>query len=486
MIARPFQRLSLFALSMVVAGITVPNGAWAEEAEPAPVDQAEQVPETEPAEPQPQDAAAAVETGPRISLEEAQRIALARNPNILSVAQEIHRSEAMMQQAWASIFPSLGIGVTYTHADEPTVVSFDMGGSEALFGPADEIVVQQQDIARLQATATQPLFNGPSIPAIRLSHAARDLSRLSVEQVRGQMALAVARAFYGIVTARRTIDLLDRHLDLAQEHVSAARARLEAQAGLAIDVARAELQIESTRSQRERALLGYQNARDSLALLMGIPPDDLPILAEPALPTREVGSPEELVETALAERLDLRSAQRQIRMAELDRDTVTWSFAPSLNLSWQLNYTLSELGGFGDRRYSWNLIVLANFSLFDGGRRYGQLRDRRARLRQARLNAESLERSAVIQVRQSFRAWRTALTTLQISGRQLELASEAHRLARASYEAGAASNLEVVDAQRSLVSAEVDQVIQRLNVQLALIELMASLEVSPGGGALGM
>ena len=219
---------------------------------------------------------------------------------------------------------------------------------------------------------------------------------------------------------------------------------------------------------------------------MGIPPDDLPILAEPALPTREVGSPEELVETALAERLDLRSAQRQIRMAELDRDTVTWSFAPSLNLSWQLNYTLSELGGFGDRRYSWNLIVLANFSLFDGGRRYGQLRDRRARLRQARLNAESLERSAVIQVRQSFRAWRTALTTLQISGRQLELASEAHRLARASYEAGAASNLEVVDAQRSLVSAEVDQVIQRLNVQLALIELMASLEVSPGGGALGM
>jgi outer membrane protein TolC len=415
-----------------------------------------------------------------LTIEEAQRIAIDRNLTVRMTAQELQRAEGFIQQAWASIFPSLGVGVQYTLADQPTVVSFDMGTD--VFGPAEEIVVRQQHVAQLQVTARQPLFNGQSIPMIRLSHTSRELSRLTVEQVRRQIVLAVAQAFYAIVSAGRTVELLDRHLALAQEHVAAARARLEAQAGLAIDVARAELQVESTRSQRENALLGFQNARDALALLLGMQPDELPRLVEPGPLRSEVGSSEELVEQALAERLDLRAAERQVRIAELDLDTVWMSFLPSLNLSWALNYTLSELGGFGDRRYTWNLVAIASFPLFDGGVRTGQVRDRRARLEQARLNAESLERSSAVQVRQAFRAWRTAITTLEISGRQLQLATEAHRLARAAYEAGAASNLEVVDAQRSLVSAEVDRELRRLTVQIRLIELLASLEISPPGG----
>lgn len=468
----------------------------AEETEVAPEPPAEggeAAPEAagQPAETAPEDTGQPAETEPEtegpsptrggLSLEDAQRIALDRNPSVQAAALEIQRAEGMIQQAWAYILPSLNVGLQYTLADQPTVVTFEVPGGD-LFGPAEEIVVRQQHVAQLQLTARQPIFNGPAIPGIQLSHASRDLSRLTVEQSRRQLALAVARAFYATLSARRTVDLLERHLELAQQHVDASRARLEAQAGLAIDVARAELQVETTRSQRENAILGYQNARDSLALLMGIHPDRLPRLMEPSAPEIDVTEPEELVERALAERLDLRAAQRQVRMAELDLNSVWMAFAPSLNLSWQLNYTLSELGGFGDRRSMWNLLLLASFPLFDGGARYGQLRDRRARLRQARLNVEALEQSAVIQVRQAYRAWRTALTTLDISRRQLELATEAYRLARASYAAGAASNLEVVDAQRSLVSAEVDRELQRLSAQLALIELLGVLEVSPQGG----
>jgi outer membrane protein TolC len=126
-------------------------------------------------------------------------------------------------------------------------------------------------------------------------------------------------------------------------------------------------------------------------------------------------------------------------------------------------------------------MLVASIPIFDGGVRYGQLRDRRARLRQARLNQEALERTVASEVRQAYRAWQTALTTVEISARQLQLAQDAHRLALAAYEAGAASNLEVVDAQRALANAEVNVELQRLGAQLSLIQLLASLEVSVGG-----
>lgn len=426
---------------------------------------------------------AGVPDGPALSLEQAQQIALERNPNIQSAALELERSSALIRQAWAAIYPNLGANLQYTMADQPTVASFDTGMSD-VFGEPQEIVIRRQHVAALGLTARQPLFNGRSIPGIRTAYEMRDISELTVEQVNRQLILAIAQAFYSAISARRTLELLARTIELFQEDVEAARARLEVQAGLAIDVARAELQVERTRSQRETTLLGYENARDSLALLLGIDPSELPTLAEPARPpAADADEVDELVRQALVDRLDLRAARRQVRLAEIDRDSVWWAFAPSLDLTWSLSYTLTELGGFGDRRTTWNLILMLNVPLFDGGLRYGQLRDRRARLRQAQLNAEAIEQNISVQVRQAFRAWRTSMNTLEISRRQLELATETHRLARAAYSAGAATNIEVVDAQRALASAEVDVELQRLQVQLALIELLARLEVGPSAGA---
>lgn len=417
-----------------------------------------------------------------LTLEEAQRIALDRNPSLRASAQEIERARALVRQAWAAVFPNLGLNIQYQMADQPTVVSFDTGMGD-LFGEPQEIVVAQQHVARLGLTARQPIFNGQTIPGIQIANESFDLSELTVDQARRQTSIAVVQAFYSVISARRTLELIDRTIELAQEDVAAARARLEAQAGLAINVARSELQVEQSRSQRVTTLLGYENARDALALLMGVPPEELPELAEPQPPSGSgMTEIEELVEQARTERLDIRAGRRQIRMAELDRNRVWLSFAPSLDLTWGLSHTLTDLGGFGDRRTSWNLILVLNFPLFDGGFRYGQLRDARARMRQAELAQEALEQSVAVEVRQAFRAWRSSLESIDIARRQLELARQAHRLARASYAAGAASNLEVVDAQRTLASAEVDVELRRLSAQLSLIELISRLEVGASGG----
>jgi outer membrane protein, multidrug efflux system len=422
-----------------------------------------------------------------LTLEEAQRIALERSPTVQSIALELDRSDALIREAWAAMLPSLGANLQYVMADQPTVVSFDMGSASDLFGGAQDIVVRQQHVATLGLSARQSILRAQSIQGIRTAYAARDLSQVSIDQARRQMLFAVAQAFYASLSARRTLELIERSIALAQENVAAARARLDAQVGLAHDVARAELEVERLNSQRQSTLLGHDNARDALALLMGVEPSELPELAEPSPPPIDPGqSIDDFVARAEAERLDLRASHRQVRLAQLNLGSVWAGFIPTLDLSWSLSHTLTDLGGFGDRRTSWNLALVLSIPLFDGGFRYGQLRDSRARLRQAQLAQESLEQSVSIQVRQAFRAWRTSLETLAISRRTLDLARETYRLVHASYTAGAATSLDVVDAQRALAAAEVDVELQRLNSQLAMLQLLSRLEVGPQSAASSM
>lgn len=419
----------------------------------------------------------------QLTLDQAQEIALARNPSIQMTALELARSEALIRQSWAAIYPIIGANLQYTMADEPTVVSFDTGAS-SLFGPAQEIVVRQQHVAALGISARQSIVNAQAIQGLRMANAARDLSEISIEQSRRQLVLGVAQAFYATISARHTLELIERHLSLAQRDVAAAQARLAAQVGLAHDVARAELEVERNRLQRESTLLGYHNARDSLALLMGIAPDDLPALDEPVVPEASTDDDiADFVERALSQRLDLAASRQQTRIAELDLNSIWMSFAPTLDLNWGLNYTLTELGGFGDRRTTWNLVIMANFPLFNGGLRYGQLRERRARLRQAQLAEEALEQSIAIDIRQAYRQWRSSLATQEISSRQLALARDAHRLVRESFRAGAATSLDIVSAVRALIGAEVDVELQRLSSQLALITLLSRIEVGGQSGA---
>jgi len=423
--------------------------------------------------------------GSTLTLPEAQRIALERNPSILATEREVDRSEALIRQSWALLFPGIGASVQYTMADEPTIVNFEIPGASDLFGGSEPIVLRNQHTAQVLLNARQPLFNGRSISMLRTAHDARDLTETTIEQARRQLVLSVARAFYATISASRAVVLIERNMETATEAVEAAQARLEAQAGLAIDVARAELEFESLRSQREMASLAYQNARDGVALLTGMPPTELPELVEPAVIEGEPSEVSELLDRAIDERLDLRAARGQTHLARRNLTATWWTFAPTLDLTWGLSHTLTDLGGFGDRRTQWNLMIAATIPIFDGGLRYGQLRDSRARIAQAELAEEMLEQSAAIEVRQAFRAWRTASETVSISIRRVILAEEAHRLAVAAYEAGAASNLELVEAQRAVTAAQIDRELRALSTQLALIELFASTEVPSSSASMG-
>lgn len=412
--------------------------------------------------------------GPPVTLEEAFELARARHPSLRGVREELEKADAMLAQAWGALLPRISAQLMYTLNDEPTVVDF--GAMSPV--PVDPIVIRQQHIVQAQLSVQAPLFNMPILSAIDTARLGRSMAGLAEEEGARQLLLGVATAFYGSLSARELVMVQADAFEKAKGRVRAAQARLDAGAGIRIDVARAQLELETARLAHEAALLGFDNARQALAGLLVM--DELPLPAVPETDPAAPATPEELVERAAAERADVELRRLQIALAEQNLESAWAAFYPSLAVAWQLQSELTDPAGFGGRRNAWALVFVLSIPIYDQSR-YGLLDQRRAEIRQAQTNLETSLLSIDTEIHSAFRAYESSLTTIDTAARQVELAEEALRLAEAGFQAGAATSLDVDDAQQRVNQARINLAVQRYQSRLALLKLVFLAGEVPGG-----
>jgi len=414
--------------------------------------------------------------GPMLTLEEAFELARARHPTLRGLREDLEKADAMLAQAWGALLPRVSAQLMYTLNDEPTVVDFSAMAPVPI--ESEPIVIRQQHIVQAQLSIQAPLFHMPILSAIETARLGRSMAGLAEEEGARQLLLGVATAFYGALSARELVEVQADAFEKAKGRVRAARARLAAGAGIRIDVARAELEMETARLAHEAALLGFDNARQALAGLVGM--DELPIPLAPDDDPQAPANAEELVERAVEERADVELRRRQVALAEQNLESAWAAFYPSLSLAWQLQSELTEPAGFGGRRNAWALVFVLSIPIYDQPR-YALLDQRRAEIRKAEADLEAALQSVDTEIRSAFRAYESSLTTITTAERQVALAEEALRLAEAGFQAGAATSLDVDDAQQRVNQARTNLAVQRYQSRLALLKLVFLAGEVPGG-----
>jgi outer membrane protein TolC len=110
--------------------------------------------------------------------------------------------------------------------------------------------------------------------------------------------------------------------------------------------------------------------------------------------------------------------------------------------------------------------------LYDGGWRYGARDERRTLREQSELQLQGLLRQARSEVRVAFEAQRGAETALTAAREAAQLADKAREMAVQAYEAGALTNLEVIDAERQARDADTDVAIAEDSLRQARLDLL--------------
>jgi len=427
---------------------------------------------------------------PVVSLESALREADSRNLDLKAARARLEQSKELHWKAWSAYLPQVTAGGTFTHnsfsdATFPgTFAIRDIGAPGAeqsapgLPGaatnlalvpvPGSDIVIQKQDQLAGQIQATQALLAPQAWYAIAAARAGERLAEDSTESARRDILFAVAQAYYGAAGQQQMVAIQERQLAISLAHERDARLRYDAGTTPKVTLLRAEIDRARTEQDLKRARNGYAAAKVSLATLLDRPTADLEVEVPPA--ARPPAG--DLEEAALRDRPDVKAAREQRSVAERNRGAVIMRYLPTLGAFGRYQY--SNAAGFTDTKTTWAVGLALNWTILDGLLRESDVREQGGRVREAESALASAEAKAKEDVRRAHLDLDSAIANSLKAKEQLDLARENQRLVNVSYKAGAATYIEVSDANTALLTAELTQLSESLNADLAALRLLKS------------
>jgi len=304
-------------------------------------------------------------------------------------------------------------------------------------------------------------------------------SQESLHGLRASLVGSVAGNYYQLAALRETMAVTQRAADNQREVLRLVK-RLSA-AG--ISTAAEERQQESALGATEARIPALRRqiaeTENALAVLLGRHPGAMTFETPPTLVIPNLAPPG-LPSALLERRPDIRQAEAGLVAANARVGEAKALFFPSLSLTAIFGGVSTSLSDIVNGRAPAVASIGPGLlqPLFAGGRIYFNQEAALARLDQALIGYRKTLLGALGEVANALTAFETSAEAMDIQARRVESSREAMRLADLRFRAGTTSFLEVLDAQRQLLSAETDQAQSLLDRRNALVRLYLAL----GGG----
>lgn len=390
-----------------------------------------------------------------VEFEDAITRAVAANRSVAQSALAIERAEVLLKNARAATMPSISATATSVTLDRE--VGFD------------DRVTQPRTQVTFGATASMPVLAPARWAAKAQARDQIEVAELSVQEAQRQVAIAAGQAYLAVIAQKRQLEVTQRSVETAREHLDHARKRREGGLGSRLNELRAGQSVSSDEARLENARLGVLRAQEALGVILA---EAGPVDAgrEPAL---ELPAGVATAEAAIAERADLRW-QRAVRdAAQRVFDDSVRDILPTGTVSFTPQFVTPR--GLFQPSQSWRLTFSVTQPIFEGGQRVAAKQLRAAAVNQARLTIETLE----IQVRADVRLAQAAVDSytraLGYARTAAAQAGEVLTIATGAFALGATTNLEVIDAQRQARDADAVAVMAEDALRRARLDLLVAL-----------
>jgi NodT family efflux transporter outer membrane factor (OMF) lipoprotein len=401
-------------------------------------------------------------------IDDLQKRLIAGNPTLAAALADYAQAKALSDQARAGLFPTLNLNAGATRNREsvhapligPTTARYYddnvVGGSVSY-----ELDLWGQIRNQVVAGAANAQASADDLENARLS--------LLAQLVEDYVQLRSLDREDAIL--EDTVKNYDHALTLTVQRHGAGIA-----AGL--DVAQAQTQLDTARSQAAQVLAQRALMEHAIAALLGVSASTFsiaPALVDIKLPQIPAGVPTTLLER----RPDIAGAQRRMIAANANIGVARAAYFPSL--------TLGAQGGFQSTGFSnwlsapssfWAVGPNALVYLFDGGLRRAQVAQARAEFDASAANYRGVVVTAFQQVEDSLANLNHYYDAAKEEKAAVDAAQRTLDLSMALYKQGAADYLTVVTSQTALLQAQ----LQALNLDTLQLSASVDLIRALGGG----
>jgi len=397
--------------------------------------------------------------------------ALAHNTDLGVAAANLRAARAARRLAGFDQYPTVTVNGSYTH---------NLDAAQQL--PGIDQHDREFDTAQggFDGLWELDLF-GRVRRNVEAARADLGVSEATLGDARVSVIAEVARDYFILRGLQDQLDLTERNADNQLRSLKLTRTRLEAGRGNELDTSRAEAQWQTTLATIPSLQASIATTTYRLSVLTGRPPTALgeklsPRAPMPTLPTMNaIGTPEQL----LRRRPDVRVAERRLAAATARVGVATGDLFPKVTIVGEVGYWAPTFGDFGQSEARFFSVGPSiSWAAFDLGRVRARISSAKAQTdaafagyEGAVLNAlEDTEGALIVYGRSQSRR-----ESLQVAAAASDKAAE---LARKRFEGGLIDFLEVLDAERTALSAELLLSQSRTDTATSLIAVYKAL----GGG----
>ncbi|MDD6151387.1 MAG: efflux transporter outer membrane subunit [Bacteroidales bacterium] len=391
-----------------------------------------------------------------LALQALIELGLRNNADLQIAALRVVESEATLQSARLSFYPSFSISPSFQMQN-----SKNLGGSAVGFSIAP-------------AASWELDLRGSLTNKKRYAEAALEQSKLLERSVRTELVSSIAQMYYTLVMLDAQKEISSSTFRNWQENVRIMRAMKDAGMANEASVTQTEANCSSIEASLYDLDKRIMTAENSLALLLGVPPGHfergefrgLELSGKFAAGVESV---------LLARRPDVMAAEQSLRMAYYDTNVARSAFYPSFRLSGEYGWEKALTSPA-----AWVLGLAANAAapIFDAGRNRNNLKIAEARQQEALIAFRQSLLQAGNEVNSAIASCNLAESKKDIRIRQIESLNRAVESTRQLMSHSESTYLEVLTAQQSLLSARLQQVADHFEMVQGVISLYRAL----GGG----
>jgi outer membrane protein len=431
---------------------------------------------------------------PSFTLSQAILTAVQRNPTLLNAEQEIKRSKGVIIQVRAQALPQINANANFQWTDPNLTGARILGTSSTTTGtnpttpsvaaasllegvPASQVGdgraplaatpapvrnIETSDISyAISVTGTQLIFNGTTFNQIRGTFFQRDSAYFAFRNVLDSLIATVKTQFYQIIVNRELVNVNEENVRLLEAQLKDQQNRFEAGTVPRFNVLQADVQLHNQIPQLITAQNNLRISKLQLAKTLGLdfqrrPGDSPPLEVIGDMPY--IPRPIELadaIEMGKQRRPFLKQARANVLNQLQQVRATAGQYLPNITTTGGGEWVSDPINSsWHDISKGWTALVQGSVPIWDSGAIAGQVIQQRALLSETKITYDDDVRQVELEIQTAYSNLQQNQELVKSQEKNVELADEALRLAKARLDAGAGVQLDVLNATVQLLTAQ--------------------------------
>ncbi len=401
----------------------------------------------------------------KLTLQEAIKIALQRNSNLIISKNNLLGSESNLKSAYGDLLPNFGVSGSFDWQRSITA-----GGTLINeFGQPEEIPASERDSETYRAGASGRwiLFDGLANLA-NVSRSKDDLesAKLSLERQKENIIYQTIELYYAILNFEKLVKVREDNVEFNKKFLEQVQERNRLGSVAIADVYTQQVQLGNA----ELALIREQNnLEDSKSNLLNFlaldvlkdygfvnPTDDTPEININTF-DNQFSSVESMVSSALENRKDYKSQIFTVYSAQSGVTIARGGIFPRLSSDFGYGTSANKFDElFDNESYTFGLTL--GIPIFSNFNTDNAIQLAEVSAKNAEENLTTLERQIKIEVKQDFLDFEAAKKGLDVATKNLQSAEENRRINFERYNLGAGTILDVLQSDRDLTQAQSNKI----------------------------